>query len=149
MSLPTTAAELRAVKARLYQQGQQSGAIAQCALVARWLGRCFSTVTTSGASCGPKYRWESPDGQVSIFVDDYGKYLEVHVGEGDTRRRVCSTHFCERLFVPGAWLAIVEAAVPEAAQRVAESLIERDAAEVAQLQAELAPALGSVLTEVW
>lgn len=85
--------ELKALKKRWWQYGVDSGAIAACGLIARFLGKKLD------AKYGPKYRFEA--GQLSIYLDDYGHYMTVmHAG-----RAVVGTHHNSQVFIPGDWTA--------------------------------------------
>jgi hypothetical protein len=72
--------ELLALKCSRFEDAQRIEALTQIAEVARVLGRRLS------ATYGPKFSWEQ--GQVRVYVDDYGHHMQVHVGD----REVCSTH---------------------------------------------------------
>ena len=118
-------AELKALKRQWYVAAVEDGSVALCFRVARVLGR------PQAVGSGPKYSWEA-DG-VSIYLDDYGKYLTVEVGG----KRVCSTHDCEQLFVPGEWMNAVRRAAVTAAARQEREEHYREEAERRRLMAQL------------
>jgi hypothetical protein len=122
---PLTAEELAALKARWFAQGRDSGDLALVGRLGRELGRPVPTRHP------PKWHWTR--GPLSVYVDGYGGYLDVHYGE----RKVCSTHYGERLLVPGPWLAVVRGARPELEREAGARETEAEAARRLALRREL------------
>lgn len=117
-----TSDELRALKAQWYKAACSDGSIALCALVARALG------TNLDARYGPKYRWVG--GAVEIYLDDYGNYMTVEAAG----KRVCCTHTCESLFVPGAWMDVVRQAAAVARGHLERAEARQEDADVRRLR---------------
>ncbi len=88
--------QLRALKKQWYVRACNEGVISTCREIARQLGGDINH------NYGPKYTW-AQDG-VDVYVDDYGKYMTVSY----KGRRVCSTHPCDNLFVPGEWVLVID-----------------------------------------
>ena len=96
-----TAEELAALKRTWFREAMDAGDVALLGRLARELGQPVPTRHP------PKWHWTREG--VSVYDDGFGRFLTVHQGE----RQVCSTHYCERLFVPGPWLDVVRGARPE------------------------------------
>lgn len=100
-----TEAQLRKIKSDWFDEARTSGILGQIATTARTLGKRLS------AAYGPKYRWTDSTGMLSVYVDDYGNYMDVHYGEGAAECRgklVVSTHPTKQLYVPGEWFGLIE-----------------------------------------
>lgn len=67
------------------------GTFAKLATIARELGESLSE------RYGPKYRFT--EGELKIYVDDYGNYMTVHRGNEE----IASTHTCDRFIKDGDW----------------------------------------------
>jgi hypothetical protein len=113
---PLTADELAALKRDWFREAAAAGDLALVARLGRELGAPVPTRHP------PKWHWTR--GPLSVYVDGFGHYLDVHHGE----RKVCSTHPCERLFVPGPWLDVVRGARPELEREARARATEREAA---------------------
>jgi hypothetical protein len=122
---PLTADELAALKRDWFCQAEASGDLALVGRLGRELGAPVPTRHP------PKWHWTR--GPLSVYVDGFGGYLDVHHGE----RKVCSTHYCEQLFVPGPWLDVVRAAAPELEREAGARATEREAARRLALRREL------------
>jgi hypothetical protein len=122
---PLTTEDLAALKRTWFREAMDGGDIALAGRLGRELGAPAPTRHP------PKWHW-TRDG-VSVYVDGFGGYLTVHQGE----RQVCSTHACERLFVPGPWLAVVRAARPELEREAGARATEQEAARRLALRREL------------
>ena len=122
--------DLKALKRRWYSEARADGAIAACYRVGRTLG-----TELTGAKYGPKYLWTHGEGAdaIVIYVDDYGRYMTVTVGE----QVVCSTHPNELLFVPGAWTETVRELEPGATERAHAERAARERRERASLLRQL------------
>jgi len=105
------------MKKKYYDDATSSGILGRIATVCRQLGSDLSQ------RYGPKY--EYINGNIRIYVDDYGNYMTVQVDGKD----VCSTHPCDRLFVPGNWTAIIETAYPAAAEVASGKFHDREERE--------------------
>ncbi len=68
-----------------------------------------------------------------VFVDDYGRYVTVHVNE----KLVASSHPCTRLFIAGQWQDVALARYPEAQEKAAQREAARREIEEPRLQSEL------------
>lgn len=112
-----------------YQSVDRSGLLDLIALVARELGHDPASRDAEGkptgyvSTYGPKHVWEC--GDVSIYVDDYGHYMSIRVGE----QRVCSTHRTSQFFVAGPWVETVLAHLPEAREKQDQRKRTAEAAE--------------------
>lgn len=111
-----TIEQLRAKRRQDYEGAQNSGILTKLANVARFLGEHLSH------SYGPKYRWEKNN--ICIYVDDYGNYMTVHLGE----KLICSTHN-ERLFAPGDWLTEIHPYIDESIKMKEQKEKERKESE--------------------
>jgi hypothetical protein len=111
-----TIEELKLLKIDWYRAAVENGSIAMCNLVARTFGRDPISIENPGFSStyGPKYLWRN--GDIEIYVDDYGKYMTVKI-DG---KLVCSTHVTERLFIPGEWVERVRPFAESAAVKKSE-----------------------------
>lgn len=100
-----TTEQLHAHKAEQYRVAEVTGCLGKIADVARWIGQDPVSIREPGyrSTHGPKYQHSI--GDIVIYVDDYGRYMTVHVNG----KRVCSTHQTDRLFVSGEWSSIVVA----------------------------------------
>lgn len=96
-----TSTELATYKASLYILNTDNGNIKKLAQICRLLGSRLNH------SYGPKFRFT--EGNIEIYVDDYGGYMTVHVG-GKLR---VSTHN-ERLYAIGEWEEIIDRLWPKA-----------------------------------
>lgn len=117
--------ELKSIKKKWYDDAASSGILGRIAKVCRELGLNLNS------RYGPKY--EYINGNIRVFVDDYGNYMDVHA-EG---KNVCSTHPCSRLFVPGDWTATIEAAYPAAVEVAAGKRLDREERERKALARDL------------
>ncbi len=88
-----TTEQLRFLQREWYKTAQADGSIDTLLLIGRELG------TRQSAKYGPKFKWEWSD--TKLYVDDYGHYMTVNVNG----KQVCSTHGCDRLFIPGTWFS--------------------------------------------
>jgi hypothetical protein len=122
---PLTTDDLAALKRTWFAEGMSGGDVALLGRLARELGQPVPTRHP------PKWHW-TRDG-VSVYDDGFGQFLTVHQGE----RKVCDTHSCERLFVPGPWLEVVRGARPELEREAAARDTEREAAQRLALRQEL------------
>lgn len=112
-----TVDELKELKREWYREARDSGKLKVIATVARVMGQQMA------AKYGPKYQWQH--GDISIYLDDYGRYLTVTVDE----TRVCSTHPTSCLFVPGDWYDVIAAHAPNTdaiISRREQSIAERE-----------------------
>jgi len=116
--------ELKELKRTQYEEARKSGVFLRLATVGRELGREVGRP-------GPKYLWE--DSSVRVFVDDYGRYVTVHVNE----KLVASSHPCTRLFIAGQWQDVALARYPEAREKAAQREAARRESEEPRLQSEL------------
>lgn len=97
-----------------YQSVDRSGLLDLIALVARELGHDPASRDADGnptgyvSTYGPKRVWVR--GDVSVYVDDYGRYMNVRVGG----QEMCSTHPTSQFFIAGPWVELVLAHLPEA-----------------------------------
>jgi hypothetical protein len=117
--------ELKALKRRWYDEALAVGTLNELGFITRQLG------CEQNSSYGPKYKlcWN----KVTIFVDDYGHYMTVHVHD----KLVCSTHPTEHLFVPGDWTEVLTANIQEAKAKASQTKAERDERERAILARQL------------
>lgn len=122
-----TIRELKEHKKQQYVEANSSFIFRDLSQVAQYLG------TRLNAKYGPKYKWESEYGLVSIYDDQYGGYLTVHY----KGKQVASTHQCSRLFVNGAWVETVKPLFQEANNKKRRLQAERKGDEQAKLMAEL------------
>ncbi len=120
-----TAEELAALKRAWFREATETGDLALLGRLGRELGRPVPTRHP------PKWHWTRE--AVSVYDDGYGRFLTVHYGE----RQVCSTHYCERLFVPGPWLDAVRGARPELEREAGARETEREATQRLALRREL------------
>ena len=120
-----TAEALAALKRAWFREATEAGDIALAGRLGRELGRPVPTRHP------PKWHWTR--GPLSVYVDGYGGYLDVHHGE----HKVCSTHPCERLLVPGPWLDVLRGARPELEREAAARATEREATQRLALRREL------------
>lgn len=84
--------QLEELKRKNYKLAENNGWFCDLGLVAEM----FDNGNYKYASYGPKYEFTKDD--VKIYVDNYGGYMTVYVGD----KLVASTHN-EKLFIPGAW----------------------------------------------
>jgi hypothetical protein len=117
-----TTDELRKEIARIYAQYQQNCVISQLYIIARTLG-CDPAGDGYISSCGPKFKFV--DGNVSLYVDDYGGYMTVSM-DG---KRVLSTHQCDQFIIPGAWIDTILAHYPAAQAKITADRAEREQSE--------------------
>jgi hypothetical protein len=122
---PLSTEELAALKRTWFREGERSGDLALLGRLARELGQPVPTRHP------PKWHWTHE--AVSVYDDGYGRFLTVHYGE----HKVCSTHSCERLFVPGPWLDAVRGARPELEREAGARATEREATQRLALRREL------------
>jgi hypothetical protein len=120
-----TTEELAALKWTWFREGMEAGDVALLGRLARGLGQPVPTRHP------PKWHWTREG--VSVYDDGFGQYLTVHQGD----RKVCDTHYCERLFVPGPWLDVVRGARPELEREAVARETEREAARRLDLRREL------------
>jgi len=95
-----TVEQLRVLKETNYQKAVESGPFTFLANIARRFGVKLSHMY------GPKYLWKSDN--ISIYVDDYGHFMNVRWGD----KFIASTHN-ERLFIPGKRFAKIKELEPE------------------------------------
>jgi hypothetical protein len=96
-----TSKELEDLKKKLYKENTDNGNIEKLYTIARMLGDHVSH------NWGPKYLYKN--GEIEIYVDDYGHYMTVCVGG----KLTVSTHN-EKLYVPGEWDTIISEVYPSA-----------------------------------
>jgi len=96
-----TVTELLEYKQKLYKDNTDNGNILKLKMIARVLGDLVPH------NYGPKYLYKN--GDIEIYVDDYGGYGTVHVGG----KLKVSTH-TEQLYAPGEWESIIETEYPKA-----------------------------------
>lgn len=119
--------QLRELIKQRYQEAEDSGLLSRIADVARELGHDPASSDAQGnrtgyrSTYGPKYIWH--DGDVEVFVDDYGRYMTVRYRD----QRVLSTHRADKFIVYGPWVDIISKAVPDA--RIHKYLSEENAQE--------------------
>lgn len=91
-----TTEEAYRLKVERYQAAVADGTFSKLASVARECGYDPASRDKQGnptgyvSKYGPKYKWVA--GYITIFVDDYGNYMTVHVGD----QLVASTHPTEQ-----------------------------------------------------
>lgn len=110
--------ELKQLRQERYHAACQNGTFAKLGLIARQLGHDPASRDADGnpipyrSSHGPKYVWRRNN--IKIYVDDYGHYMTVHMGD----REMASTHQCSQFIIPGDWIAealsVYEVAVAKA-----------------------------------
>lgn len=104
-----TLEELRAQKKAWYDGNTKNGNIALLGAIARNLGSKLNH------SYGPKYKYT--EGNIEIYVDDYGGYMTVNVGG----KLKVSTHN-EKLYVPGGWEEIISRLAPDTKKQQEERM---------------------------
>jgi len=105
MNLQTlTIKDLETLQRQWFNDAQLSGKLAMIAAVGRWLGDKLN------ATHPPKYQYTDTEVNLIIYIDDYGNYFTVTY----RNRCVCNTHFCEKMYVPGEWEAIIAELFPNA-----------------------------------
>jgi hypothetical protein len=107
-----TSDELNTLQIKWYEDAKDSGKLTELHAIGRYLG------TPLQANYGPKYAYNVDE--LYIYVDDYGHYMTVNYKE----KMVCSTHPCERLYVPGDWETMIPQLVNLADQRKKDRFIE-------------------------
>lgn len=118
-----TIEQLRALKEHNYKTAIHDGTFEFLANLARHFG------VYQSCSYGPKYKWENDDGNIVIFVDDYGHYMTVTVnGE-----KVASTHFCDQYIKSGNWFNEVHVFRGEVDRTIKKKQEEKEAKERAEL----------------
>ena len=81
-------AKLRDMQEKWYDEARKDGRIPSLYTIARELGSSMSV------NYGPKY--EFTWGEFRLYCDDYGNYLTLH----NAQQQICSTHPCDRLYIP-------------------------------------------------
>ena len=127
--------ELAQLRRDLYSRAEKDGTLMKIAEVAREFGK---DPAGDGfvSTYGQKYLWkETVFGYpLEIYVDDYGNYMTVTLNN----KRVCSTHLCDRLFVPNKWVDFVLEKYGEVQRLRAERKAETDNAIRMKLLDEMA-----------
>lgn len=95
--------ELKALKAKWYQENSDNDNIKKLSEIGRFLGDKLSV------NYGPKYELYEEDTETEIYVDDYGGYMTVKING----KMKVSTHN-EKLYVPGDWEEIISRLHPKA-----------------------------------
>lgn len=127
-----SADQLFGLKRRWYDEAKRASHLEHIERVCRELGRSLSV------RYGPKYEFDTHG--IRIHVDGYGGYMTVSVEDPESgeHSRVCSTHPCDGLFVPGEWLEQLE----EYYEPAAESERCRKSARIERNRRELLAELG-------
>ncbi len=112
--------ELEEHKAHLYNDNTKNGNINKLHVIARMLGE------RAHHNYGPKYRYK--DGDIEIYVDDYGAYMTTRV----SGKLKVSTHN-EKLYVPGEWEEIINRLYPQAQAKQNDLDIENEIHEKQRL----------------
>lgn len=99
------------------------GVFTKLATIARELGESLSH------RYGPKYRFT--DGDLEIYVDDYGHFMTVKRGS----EQLASTHTCERFIKDGDWQKQLLSHYEEAEHKKQERERQQDLKEEARLRA--------------
>ncbi len=86
-----TIEELREQKKAWYKDAKDTGKLSALRIIGEELGDNLNH------RYGPKYLFAQNG--IEIYVDNYGHYMTVSNGD----KRVCSTHPCDQLFIPGEW----------------------------------------------
>jgi len=120
-----TVEELKRLKKEWYQNAMDTGMIAKIGKICRELGNKVP------AKWGPKYQFDH--GDLSLYVDDYGHYMTASYKD----KMVCSTHFCEKLFVPGEWEKIITDHYPKAEKKEEMRTAEKLHKEKKELEKKL------------
>ncbi len=88
--------ELEELQNKWYNEACEQGKIAKLYHICRYLGNRLSS------NYGPKYEYRYE--YMTIFADDYGGYMTVKY-DG---KEVCSTHYCDKLYIPGKWEYVID-----------------------------------------
>jgi len=116
--------DLLKLKKDWYDEAQKAGKFAKLCTIAREIG------VSIRHNYGPKY--EFVDGDVRIYVDDYGNYMTITVG----KRLVCSTHN-ERIYIPDVCDEIIAKGYPVAEEKLSKRKAEEEARKAERLRQEL------------
>jgi hypothetical protein len=117
--------ELEDLKKKLYKENTDNGNIKKLYTIARMLGEHVN------ANYGPKYLYKK--GETEIYVDDYGGYMTVQVGDN----KKVSTHFCNNLYVPGEWEAIITEVYPSAKEKLEANKLQTEQRAKSDLLSQL------------
>lgn len=99
--------EIKAIIKQRYRKATEDGTFGKLEMIARELGVDPASIDKDGnptgyvSTYGPKRVWSL--GNIRIYIDDYGHYMTVHVGE----KQVVSTHETKRFIIAGDWLDLV------------------------------------------
>ena len=116
--------DLEQLKNELFENARKEGKSRKLSEIARHLGENIRH------NWGPKYGFT--DGDIRIYVDDYGNYMTVN----DGKRLVCSTHN-ERVYIPAVCDEIIAKHFPAAEEIKARKDDERRKQKEAALHREL------------
>lgn len=119
-----TLEELKQLRREWYENARNEGKFGKLSQIARVLG------VRVPHNYGPK--WEFIDGDTRIYVDDYGNYMTVRIGN----RLVCSTHN-EAIYIPDVCDEIIVKGYPVVEQIMAEKKAEDERLQASKLQKEL------------
>ena len=119
-----SAAELKEQKINWYTEATTNCNINNLYLIARSMGQRLSH------NYGPKYEYR--DGDLVIYVDDYGGFMTVHKGG----KLIVSTHN-EKLYITGEWEEIIARLTPFATDQVTKRQTKGEEIERIKLLKEL------------
>ncbi len=119
-----TVEDLQQLKRDWYEAAKKEGKFAKLSAIARVLG------TPIRHNYEPK--WEFIDGDIRIYVDDYGNYMTVM----DGKRLVCSTHN-ERIYIPDVCDEIIAKGYPAAEEILAKKKGDEERQKAIALRNEL------------
>ena len=122
-----TTEELQELKKGWYQQAKEDGSLDQCYVVCTMLGERLN------ARYGPKYHFQDDENNLELYVDNWGKYFTAE-WKG---KRVMSTHPCDKLFIPGDWMEVVNTLYPFALEKDRKEKKQREEKQQQQMVAEL------------
>lgn len=120
-----TLKELKELRKEWYKQAVDDGSIARCYKVCTIIGELFDP------EYGPKYRLLNVKNGLDLY--HYGNYI-IATWKG---KQVMSTHPCERLFIPGNWMKIVDELYMVAVEKQRQEKERQDNQRRQELQAKL------------